>query len=384
MDHILTEEANLVNLSHAIQTNDLEKILEYKALCRSDILLLHSNNQVRMPAIALAIQTVCSEVKPSDYNYPPDQKEVIKLLITQCGVDPNAPFRIYGETRPTSRPRGGSTDDPIQESTDPSYFEEYFPLSLLLSYCIKYLEVDGSVILRCMQQLIQLGGSLSAAYYVVNNKKGSLLMAALQYGLHGYMGRVDFFRFFLENGATFSEMDEAPLAQYALNRYGDCIQVLDLFYKYYIKRQITHKQITDSYYYYGDEKHDAMYIWCRSEPLTELENLHAMNLFLAMGFDPQSGKDGIEDQLWEDRTALENIENLKASLELAIENRRKIEDERMGNVNVLQGLESNGLPVELQDSVFQFTKGVNAESHLARARRAFQRHSATLARGPNN
>ena len=55
------------SLSKAFQTNNLEKISKYKELCRNGTLLCKSldpQDQVKMPAIALVLETKCSNIKP--------------------------------------------------------------------------------------------------------------------------------------------------------------------------------------------------------------------------------------------------------------------------------------------------------------------------------
>ena len=396
MDHIHTDspankEADLVNLSNAIQTNDLPKILEYKAFCRSDILLPHSNNQVRMPAIALAIQTVCSEVKSPYYNYANDN-EVIKFLITQCDVDPNAPFKIYGETKPSWIVRRSFTYTPTEEAVNPENFEEHIPLSLLLSYYINHGAVSELVILDCMQQLIQSGAKPSSKCYMIDcvlatqeGKKSSLLMASLQSRLKWTSSTVDFFRFFLENGATFSEDEKAPLAQYSTHKQRDREHVLDLFYKYYKKGQITKEQIFDPSMFGGD-LHDAMYIWCRYAP-SNSEDGHALDVFLAMGFDPQSGMKGIADSMdnvlgsgsnsymsHSRDTYIAEFNLLERSLRSAIRNREEVEAKKMKNVNILQSLGKYDVPPEIQQTIFHKSGGSDGE--LAQAHNALSRHMA--------
>ena len=374
-------------LAKAIQTNDLDTILRYKDLCDNQTGLPVSD-QVKMPAIALALHSLCSDIKPyADYTKTNEQ-QLIPILVKECGVNPNALFRIYGETKPPCMTRTPSV--PEETVAVPGYYEEHTPLSLLLSYYIEHGEIDEYKIRECMKQLFQLGADpCTTSFYIIdkhNRKRCSLLMASLQSRLTRYNPRIDFFRFLLENGARFSSEDEAPLANYLHKNYVLSVQLLTLFLEYRNKRQITPNQILDPIFINGNRR-DAMYIWCNSEPLDPFsDKSREVNLLLALGFDPVSGFAGIQDALQKlpvpsnnsdpfftlHRRIMNKYESLRQSLETAVQRR----NERMKNVTVLQSLEANGLLQELQETVFMYTGG-NPTS-LAQAEHALEKHKARL------
>ena len=85
-----------------------------------------------MPAIALALQTVCSDIKPQVYEYTKDQ-EVIRFLVNDCGFDPNTSFKNIWRDQAFSYDQKLTLDVPTERSVVPGYLEEQTPLSLLLT-----------------------------------------------------------------------------------------------------------------------------------------------------------------------------------------------------------------------------------------------------------
>ena len=354
-------EKRKVCLSRAIQTNDLDEMFKYRDLCGSDILLpkypSYAKPQVQMPAIALALECVCSaEMNALAYNHLNDSN-VITWLVTKCGVDPNAPFRINGKTRPFFETRGYTEPE---EKEDANFHENHTPLSLLLSYYIKYRSLDEMKILNCMEQLMRCGADPSVASYIrEDGVTSSLLMAAL---LNRYVWNrctVDFFKYFLEHGAKFFVTDKAPLATYFKKNYIDEDDVLVLFNKFSMDGQITEKDILEPIMIRGVPR-DAMYIWCTYEPRKEdVISAWKMNWFLSLGFNPQSGFDGIRDGL-EDRLHVfkshfhlhydlrRKYDKLQKALRIAVENGRSY---RMRNVHIAQLFERMHLPEELGNGI---------------------------------
>ena len=376
-----TEEKRnaVISLSKAIQSINFDEIKKYEELCRRGTLLPleleETRIQINMPAIALALHTLCSSIKPKfcslvmwEEGYDFDNESLmIQFLIRDCGVDPNAPFRIYGKTKPCCPVRNPVVH--VDRSEVPGYYETHTPLRLLLSYYINHREVDAFQILECMEQLIQLGANPSASPFYMDGRKGSLLMAALQSRLTGENQRVDFFRFLLENGARFSPEDEAPLATFLNTQIVLSVDVLALFHKYHKKGQITRKQILDPILI-DREPRDAMYIWCKHEPLDEhASKSREIGLLLAMGFRPQSGYDGISDGLSNATDAGNKFRNLMMYLNIAVRSM----DQRMSNVHILQGLGKNGMPTEIQENIFRQVR--DSENELLQARNALERHN---------
>ena len=372
MDIISRETASqnangAAELSAAIPTNNQEQICEYMALCTKDTLLPKSfnpsQNQVKMPAIALVLETICSKIKPSNYNTTDEQK-MIDLLVLGYGVDPNASFQIHGQTKPLFEGRSFTAE---VSNMDIDSVKIYTPLSLLLSYYIEYREVDQHTIRNCMEHLIQLGAkpSIASSYYYKDGNRTdcSLLMAALQNRFSRDTDQVDFFSFLLEKGATFSENDEAPLANFLNDRQVFSVEVLDLFYKYSrVKRQITPRQILASIPIDG-QKRDAIYIWCNHPPPDGLVDVRrAMGLLLDLGFEAQSGFTGINDAIqaiynvakyyYDHLQTINKYMDTRVLLWAANEQR----SERMMDVLTAQLFDRHGLSKELNGHIHSFTR----------------------------
>ena len=385
------DREGLERLCNAIKTNDLHQIIADKDLCANKNLLPVSHN-VTMPAIALAIQTLCNEQR----NFG-NEDDLIPTLIQECGVKPNDPFTIYGETKPSYTMRTLTVmPEPVTAVVSPDYFEKHTPLSLLLSYYVKDPQIYASRIYRCMQQLIALGADPSIPFtYFFDKEKtqpGSLLMASLQSRLNRQYDDVDLFKFFLEHGARFDAMDQAPLAKYVYLHYNHTFDVLTLFLKYKTIGQITQTQITDPILYKGNER-DAMYIWCNQQPQRPYRPQRmqdVLRLFLELGFNPNFGLDGIHTgrvQRLSDvagwtayatynQTVRQEIADAFNTLEIALMHVIQVRERRMMSVEMLRTLQYKGLPVDIQESISR--KAGEHENSIKRARMALEKHDSRL------
>ena len=188
-------------------------------------------------------------------------------------------------------------------------------------------------------------------------------MAALQNRFSRDTDEVDFFSFLLEKGATFSENDEAPLANFLNDRQVFSVEVLDLFYKYSrVKRQITPRQILASIPIDG-QKRDAIYIWCNHPPPDGLVDVRrAMGLLLDLGFEARSGFTGINDAIqaiynvakyyYDHLQTIHKYMDTLVLLWAANEQR----SERMMDVLTAQLFDRHGLSKELNGHIHSFTR----------------------------